>query len=282
MRPATFADLISLTAAGPDRFIGGSALEPDGRTFGGQFLAQAVAAAYRTIESDRFVHSLHAYFLRAGDIDLPTAYQVERVRDGRGFSNRAVSATQDGREVFRAMLSFQVPDDGLEFSAQTLGPELPAPVSVETTYRDFVVGQGGEGVGRWAVRPIDLRYVNPPKAPRGEAVVEPQVMWARMTEHLAPDRRLHDAALAYISDSSLLDHVFLPHGKRWQDEEAFGTTVDHSMWWHRPTNANEWLVFEQAVEVTTGTRGLTTARFYTETGDLVASCAQEGLMRWSD
>lgn len=281
-KPTSFAELIALDEASTDVFVGPAAIEPDGRTFGGQFLGQSMVAASRTVEDDRFTHSLHAYFLSAGDVSKPTHYTVQRVRDGRSFSVRSVVASQDDREVFRVNLSFQVPEDGLDYAPSRNIDDLPGPDEAPTSYQEFIFGQGGDGLERWQVRPLDLRYVNPPDVDAGKPVTEPQLMWARLTEPLSDDRHVNDAALAYLSDSSLLDHVFLPHGHSWQDERAFGTTLDHSMWFHRPAQADQWLLFEQSVETTGGTRGLTTARFYTETGDLVATCAQEGLMRWTD
>ena len=281
-KPSTFAELITLDQPSSDVFVGPAAIEPDGRTFGGQFLAQSMMAASETVDGDRFTHSLHAYFLSAGDVSGPTQYDVQRVRDGRSFSVRNVVASQGDREVFRVNLSFHVPEDGLDYAPPRTFDDLPGPDDAPTSYQEFIFGQGGDGLERWQVRPLDLRYVNPPDLETAEAVTEPQLMWARLTEAVTDDRHVNAAALAYLSDSSLLDHVFLPHGHSWQDERAFGTTLDHSMWFHQPARADQWLLFEQSVETTGGGRGLTTARFYTETGDLVATCAQEGLMRWTD
>lgn len=281
-KASTFAELANLSELSSGVFQGPPAIEPDGRTFGGQFLAQSILAASATVDDDRFTHSLHAYFLSAGDVMEPTEYRVEQVRDGRSFSVRSVVAVQREREVFRATLSFQVPDTGLDYEPPRSMKQIGGPNDAPTTYQQFIFGQGGEGLERWEVRPLELLYVNPPDLAAAASVTEPQLMWARVTETLADDRHINDAALAYISDSTLLDHVFLPHGRSWQDEQAFGTTLDHSMWFHRPVRADQWLLFEQSVETTGGTRGLTTARFYTETGDLVATCAQEGLMRWTD
>ena len=283
-----FASLMRLTALdsgeGHARFMAPEAPEPSGRMFGGQLLAHGLMAGYETVAEDRFVHSLHGYFLRAGDVDQPTELVVENVRDGRSFSARNVVARQEHGELFRASLSFHVPEVGSEFQPLT-PPSVPKAESIEVTYNDLTREWRADLFDdQWAgeARPIDIRYVNPPTAPEGVAITENQLMWTRVPGSLGSDRRLHDVALAYQSDATLVDHVHLPHGRRWQDPRANGASLDHSMWFHRPARGDEWLLFEQGVEFTGGNRGLASGRFYTETGDLVATCMQEGLMRWAD
>jgi acyl-CoA thioesterase-2 len=127
---------------------------------------------------------------------------------------------------------------------------------------------------------MDIRYINAPLAPEGEPVLEPQLMWLRIPEKLPDDPRIHAAALAYLADSTLVDHVMLPHGLRWQDGRLTGASLDHAMWFHRPARADRWLLYDQQVEATAGARGMTTGRFIDAQGLVVATCGQEGLMRW--
>ncbi len=251
------------------------------RTYGGQLLAQALAAAQQTVDAGRRVHSLHGYFLRAGAADRPLELAVELIRDGRAFSARAVTASQQGRELCRLLTSFHVPEDGLEYSGSTM-PKVPLPESVDVTYNQFTHALRPDYDGSWSgdARAIETRYVNPPTAPEGEPVTEDQRLWLRIPGPLADDAALHAAALVYLSDSTLVDHVMLPHGHRWQDARLEGASLDHAMWFHRAARADEWLLFDQTVVATADARGLATGRFYTAAGVLVATCRQEGLMRW--
>ncbi|MFV0257094.1 MAG: acyl-CoA thioesterase [Acidimicrobiales bacterium] len=280
-----FPELISLTD-GPD----GVALAPpspeaDGRTYGGLFLAQAVAAARRTVEPDRAIHSLHAMFLRHGDVDVSTRYAVETIRDGRSFSARQVSADQHGREVFRMLASFHVPEDGLTYQADE-GIDvagLPGPDEAPVDYTAYTYALLDGPPGSWAgeVRPIDIRYLNPPEGRSGPPNTDDQLMWMRIVGDLPEDPAVHEAGLAYLADATLVDHVLLPHGYRWQDERFDGTSLDHAMWFHRPARADAWLLYHQRVAGTGGARGMVIGRFHTPDGTLIASCGQEGLMRWN-
>jgi acyl-CoA thioesterase-2 len=276
-----FTQIVSLELIDDEHFVAPVAPERGDRTYGGQLLAQSLAAAQRTVDADRAVHSLHGYFLRAGDPDHPVDLAVDRVRDGRSFSSRAVSARQDGREVVRLIASFHVPEDGLEYSGSGM-PEAPPPENVSLTYEQFTHDLRPDYGGVWSgdARALEVRYINPPTAPEGEAITEDQRMWLRIDGSLNDDPALHAAALAYMSDSTLVDHVMLPHGYRWQDARLEGASLDHAMWFHRAVRADEWLLFDQTVVATSGARGLVTARFYTAAGVLVATCSQEGLMRW--
>jgi acyl-CoA thioesterase-2 len=245
--------------------------------FGGQFLAQALVAAQRSVAGDRAVHSLHGYFLRAGDASQPTELRVERVRDGRSFSQRAVRALQRNRECFRTLLSFHVPEAGLEYEPQRM-PEVPTPDEVALTYTEFIEAQrSADEPWESGALSVDIRYINPPA--RGERAVEQQLMWVRISDPLDDDRSQHDAGLAYLSDSTLIDHVLLPHGRRWHDADVHGTSLDHAMWFHRPARADEWLLFDQSIEWTGAARGLAAGRLFDRTGRLVATCVQEGLIR---
>lgn len=273
-----FVQLLELESLSGDRFKAPLAPDKGERVYGGQYLAQSIAAASATLASERRLHSLHAYFLRPGDVDLETELAVERVRDGRSFSSRQVTARQSGREVFRMMSSYQVPDASPEYSAHRM-PDVPPPEAVALTYNEFTLAQTGEATWHGFDRPMDIRYINPPRA-RGEAVTEPQLMWMRIPESLPDTAHVHDAGIAYLSDSALIDHVMLPFGLRWQDADFLGASIDHAMWFHAPARADEWLLFVQTAEATGGGRGLATGRIFTQSGTHVTTCTQEGLVRW--
>lgn len=279
MKP--FATLIDLQATGDNVFLAPSAPERSGRLYGGQFLAQGLAAAILTIEEDRDVHSLHGYFLQPGDVDSPVEYDVERVRDGRSFSSRLVRAAQHGKELFRMMASFHVPEQGDDYDGARM-PDVPSPDVVELTYNEFSRMNGEAPDWDGELRPMDIRYINPPTAAPGEPVLEPQRMWVRVSEELDENWTAHFAGLAYLSDSTLIDHVVLPHGRRWQDPKLNGASLDHALWIHRRTRADEWLLFDQHVVSAGQGRGFAHGRFFDAGGRLVASCAQEGMIRWSD
>lgn len=272
-----FMPMMTLHDAGSDRFIAPESPDKGTRLFGGQFMAQSLRAAQQTVSDDRQVHSLHAYFLRPGDVDLPIELQVTRVRDGRSFSSREIIAAQRGEELFRMLASFQVAEDTPEYFGHTM-PEVPRPENVEFTYSDFTLQETG-GVD-WHVteRPMDIRYINPPT--ERVPITESQLMWMRISQQLPDEAGLHSAGLAYLSDSTLVDHVMLPHGLRWQDEDFSGASLDHAMWIHRSARADEWLLFVQSVESTGGGRGLSRGQFFDTSGRLIATCVQEGLMRW--
>lgn len=296
--PRSFAPLIQLkpVAGEPGVFVGPRSPErersPEDHavTFGGHFLGQGLRAAQLTV-ADRnpvpVVHSLQAYFLRGGDPAAESSYDVEAVRDGRSFASRQVSASQDGREMFRMTASFQVPEDGFDYQIDGRYPieSVPTPAQVQVTYTDSVIEQSGGEPGPWngADHPMELLYINPPPPPSVlTPITEPQLVWMRVEGGLGNDPAEHTAALAYLADATLIDHVLLPHGKRWYDTRANGTSLDHTMWFHRPARADEWLLYDQSVISTGGGRGLATGRFYDTDGVLIATCNQEGLMRWSE
>ncbi|MCP3989575.1 MAG: acyl-CoA thioesterase II [Actinomycetia bacterium] len=283
--PSSFPALIELAPGeGPTTFAGPAAPERFGRTFGGQFLAQALMAARLTVESERRVHSLHAYFLRAGAVDSPTIYEVESVRSGRSFAVCAVVARQGEAEVFRMMASFHHLEHGLQYQSGGRYPmgRVPPPEAAPIDYPGFAAQHPDFEPGTWdgSVRPMEIRYLDPPAPSDTGSHMEPQRMWVRVEGPLGNDPAIHEAGLAYLADSTLVDNVMLPHGFRWQDARLTGASLDHAMWFHRPTLADGWLLYDQRVEVTGGARGLATGRFYDPDGHLVATCMQEGLIRW--
>lgn len=282
MTKMAFGQLMDLADVGDDVFIGPPAPERGQRTFGGQFLAHGLVAAQRTLPDHRPVHSLHGYFLRSGDVDAATELRVERIRDGRSFSSREVRAFQHGTEVFRSLMSFHSPEDGLQY-APPPPPNTPGPHEAPMSYLEYWRAHEPEDAPKWTggERPMDIRYLNPPSAPPGEPIEEPQLMWQRIEGEIGDDPLLHEAGVAYLADSTLVDHVTLPHGWRWQDDRLTGASLDHAMWFHRPVRPDEWLLYVQRVEATSGGRGTCSGRYYTRSGDLVATCVQEGLMRWA-
>ncbi|MEM8923520.1 MAG: acyl-CoA thioesterase domain-containing protein [Actinomycetota bacterium] len=285
----SFAHLIRLRPDGPSTFVGPPAPERFGRTYGGQFLAQALAAAAASLDGPKDPHSLHGYFVRAGSVDAPTVYRVESVREGRSFAIRSVVGEQDGAEVFRMTASFHAAEAGLDHQA-TLGLDvasLPAPSEKQPDYPAFAAGHPDYDPEGWdgARRPMEMRYINPPSSTGPEPVTEPQLMWVRITGGVAssPAPWQGAAALAYLSDGSLIDHALLPHGIRWFDNRLTGASLDHAMWFHRPAALDDgaWLLYDQRVEWTGAARGLVTGRFYDREGTLLATCSQEGLIRVS-
>ncbi len=287
---SSFARVVDLAAGvEADRFVGPVSPERSGRTYGGQLLAQAVVAAARTVEDDGHIHSLHSLFLRPGDVDETTDWRVERVREGRSFSVRQTSGFQAGKEIFRLMASFHVPEKGFEY-APPIDFDMaavPAPEEVPTSYVEFCRSHPDLADSDWSGedRPIEIRYIDPPDPVGGPPLLDPQQTWIRLLgplPELADDPGLHAGGLAYMADGTLIDHVLLPHGYRWSDARLTGASLDHAMWFRKPVRVDQWLLYDQRVESTGGARGLATGRFYTAEGELVATCTQEGLMRWDD
>ena len=275
-----FKQLVTLEYLGGGEFIAPASPDKGDTLFGGQFIAQCLAAAEATVADDRQAHSLHAYFLRPGDVDRPLTIAVEAVRDGRSFSWRQAVARQHGKELFRMLASYQVPAESPEY-ARPVAPRTSPPEDVPLSYGEFTIRETGEDTWHGVDWPIEIRYVNPPDAPRGEPITENQLMWMRISERLGDTPGIHHAGLAYLSDATLIDHVMLPHGMRCHDGDFAGASLDHAMWFHRFARVDEWLLFEQIVESTGGGRGLARGYFYDRAGLVVATCVQEGLMRWA-
>ena len=217
-----FSNLLDLTETTDGQYRAPPPPDKGERIFGGQFLAQSMRAAELTVPDDRQVHSLHAYFLRPGDVDHPIELKVDTVRDGRTFSARQVIAHQHDKERFRVTLSFHVNDYCPEFIGATM-PDVPSPEEVSFTYDDFTLELIDDDEWPGSARPLEIRYINPPRI-RGEATSAPQLMWMRIAETLGDAPGEHLAGLAYLSDSTLVDHIRLPHGKRWQDDDFEGAS----------------------------------------------------------
>jgi acyl-CoA thioesterase-2 len=247
------------------------------RVYGGQVAAQALVAAGRTVGVELVVHSLHSYFLRAGDPSVPIVYEVERVRDGRSFSTRRTVAIQHGLPIFFMAASFQRVQDGLDH--QTEMPDAPEPESLLTIAEH--IAPFPERLEAWSrePRPVDVRYVDVPGWV-GSGVREPttrQLVWFRVDGTLPSDPMVHACALTYASDLTLLDSVLATHGRVWG--EVSGASLDHALWFHRPVRVDEWVLYDCESPSASGARGLATGRLYSRDGRLVASAVQEGLLR---
>ncbi len=263
-------------------FRGVKSLDQADRMYGGLLIGQALAACQRTVENDREVNSLHCYFLRPGNTAYRVDYRVGKTRDGRSYSHREVHALQGSKELFRMVCSFAVESPSPEFVG-TNAPQVPSPSEVTYTYSDFCRDQmpDPDYIRHVSSRPFEIKYINPPTEFKPTAHVENQLMWMKLTCNMGTSSHDHHVGIAYLSDSTLIDHVTLPHGKRWQDSDFDGTSLDHAMWFHRFARADEWLLFDQAVEWTGDGRGLASGRIYDQEGRLVATCMQEGLMRFA-
>lgn len=272
--------LLDIAPAGTDRFEGISPKDRWQRVFGGQVLGQALTAAIRTVES-RVCHSLHAYFLRPGDPRVPILYEVDRNRDGGSFSSRRVVAIQNGKPIFTMAASFQDVEEGL--SHQDAMPDVPQPEHLrdERQLRIELAADMPEGARAWLLRerPIEIRPVLP--ANRFEKGAHPprQILWFRAVAKMPDVAALHQCVLAYASDMTLLDTSLLPHGYMLFSNEMQLASLDHAMWFHRPFRADEWLLYVEDSPSASGGRGLNRGMIFRRDGALVASVAQEGLMR---
>jgi acyl-CoA thioesterase II len=284
--PMTADDLVSLfdlESVGPDRYVGHSPRNGWKRVFGGQVIAQALIAAQRTVEG-RAPHSLHVYFILGGDPSEPIVFEVERIRDGRSFATRRVLARQRGEAIFALSASFQVEEEGLEH--QFPMPDAPDPESLADPVQ--VAALAGEAAQQRMkgffdrirpieLRPLDLRRYQP--AQPGQKREPRQSIWIRIAGRLPDDPAIHRAALAYLSDMTLLDTVLVAHGYSISSGKFQVASLDHALWLHRPFRADEWLLYVQDSPSACGARGLTRGSLYSRGGALVASVAQEGLLR---
>jgi acyl-CoA thioesterase-2 len=252
------------------------------RVFGGQVIGQALVAAQRTVEPDRHVHSLHCYFMRPGDPDAPIRYQVNPMRDGHSFSTRHVIAEQHDRPIFSLSGSFQIDEDGLEFQ-QAIPQDVAQPDQLMGE-KDVIAGFIDDvppAVRRYwgRSRPVELRPVSLHHYVSDEKLPPRQDVWMRATGPVPDDRALQAAVLAYLSDMTLLDTSLFAHGRSIFDPGLQVASIDHSMWFHRADPMDDWLLYTQDSPSTSGARGFTRGSIYTRSGKLLASVAQEGLIR---
>ena len=273
-------DLLDLEQIELDIFRGRSPSDHRQRVFGGQVAGQALVAAGRTVPSDRPVHSLHAYFIRPGDPAVPIIYTVDRVRDGRSFTTRRVTAIQHGKVIFTLSASFHHDEPGPEHSAPM--PEAPPPESVPPTAERLAKLFGVRAHESFLNTPIDLRFAGPLSH---EVFLDPSLrtdrhlVWLRADGDLPDDPLVHVCLMTYASDLTLLDSVLIRQGLSWADGHTTGASLDHAMWFHRPFRADRWLLYAQESPAAAGARGLARGEVFTQDGTLVVSVMQEGLIR---
>ncbi len=276
-------------------FEGPTDPQPGGHVFGGQVMGQAIVATGRTVPEGRFIHSMFSYFLRPGDPTLPIRFEVDALRDGGSFSVRRVLASQNDQTILAMTASFQEDQDGLEHIEPI--PDAPDPESLPST-ADLLGGLEHPVAQYWAhQRPIDIRHVNPPvyMHPDPERTGR-QMVWMRALAPLPPlggstpsptdallhspsDALLHDAILAYASDYTPFEPMMRRQGLTWITPGLRAATINHAIWWHSRPNVNEWLLYVQNSPSAAGGRGLTEGRIYRQSGDLVATVTQEGMLR---
>ncbi|HEX7118208.1 MAG TPA: acyl-CoA thioesterase II [Longimicrobiales bacterium] len=252
-----------------------------GRIFGGQVLAQSLIAARRTVEQDRDAHSLHGYFILPGDLEIPVVYFVDRLRDGRSFTTRRVTAIQHGRAIFNMSASFQVVEEGPTHQVEM--PNVPEPESLASELdliREMAdrIPEHLRGV-LTQDRPIDFRPVDAVDPFQPEPRPPVRHVWLRAIGRMPDDLVVHQAVLAYASDYGLLGTALLPHGLSFRMPNLQVASLDHSIWFHRPFRVDEWLLYSMDSPTAGGARGFTRGTFFTRDGTLVASVAQEGLTR---
>lgn len=272
---------LDLTQTGEDRFQGVSPQVGWQRVFGGQVIAQALMAACRTVEAERHVHSLHAYFMRPGDPSVPIDYEAERMRDGRSFATRRVVASQHGQAIFALSASFQFDEDGFEHQIEM--PDVPMPDTLpgEQEIRDSVLKHAPAGIRRYwqQPRPIEIRPVLLKRYFARDALEPVQDVWVRATGPVPNDRHMQAVVLAYLSDMTLLDTSLHAHGTSIFDPSLQVASIDHAMWFHRPFSFDDWLLYTQDSPSASGSRGMNRGSLFNRQGQLIASVAQEGLIR---
>ena len=250
------------------------------RVFGGQVIGQSLVAARRTVEG-RHPHSLHGYFMRPGDPKVPIVYEVDRIRDGRSFTTRRVVAVQHGQAIFAMSASFQVDEGG--FDHQAAMPDVPGPDELpsEDDVKADLLSRMPEPMRTYyeRERPIDMRPVEINRYMSREPMKPQFHVWIRTTGRLPDDPAIHQCVLAYASDMTLLDTSLVPHGRTVFDPTIQGASIDHAMWFHRPFRADEWLLYAQDTPNAGGARGFSRGLIFKQDGTLIASVAQEGLIR---
>lgn len=275
-------DLLDLEAIETNLFRGKQPNTLMQRVFGGQVAAHALVAASRTVPDRYVVHSLHSYFLRPGDTSVPIVYDVDNVREGRSFATRRVLARQHGRPIFVMTSNFQVPEDGLEH--QDAMPDVPAPEDCPTLDELYAGRDQSEAAESWRREwaALEVRYAGNSR-PGGEIDLPGQPararLWIRTNGELPADPLSHIAAFTYASDMTLIGASLVPHGVQVSSPEIQAASLDHSIWFHRPFRADQWWLYDQHSPSASGGRGLIFASVFTRDGRLVASVAQEGLIR---
>lgn len=276
---ADLVDVLSLKRLSETVFLGRTQWMPHGRVFGGQVLAQSLIAAMHTVAEDRPVHSLHSYFLRPGDIHKEIVFEVEILRDGKSFSARRVKALQDEKPIFVLSSSFQEVAGGAEHQEQ-MPTDLPDPLSLPSA-ADLLSRFDHPATNYWSkARPFDLRHVGEPiyLQPAKVATTD-QMIWFKAISPLPEEQKLQTAALAYASDYTILESVLKRHGLSWAHPGLNTASLDHAMWFHAPARVNDWMLYVQHSPAATSGRGLAMGSIFAQDGTLLASIAQEGMIR---
>ena len=282
--PDAVANLLSILDLEPlerNLFRGVSPKDNWQRVFGGQVIGQALVAATRTVAAGRPAHSLHGYFLRPGDPAVPIVYEVDRIRDGGSFTTRRVVGIQHGHAIFSMSASFQVEEPGLEHQMDAEPVPDPETLPAEKALVDSLIDDMAPEVRAYfererliELRPVDIRHYT-----SREALPARQVVWVRAGAELPDDPAIHRCVLAYVSDYTLLDTALFPHGRIVFDPAMQVASLDHAMWFHGPFRADEWLLYVQDSPSASGARGFNRGSIYDRAGRLIASVAQEGLIR---
>lgn len=274
-------ELLSLERIETNLFRGQSQDLGWGQVFGGQVLGQALSAAAQTVPAERQVHSLHAYFLRPGDARKPIVYDVDRIRDGQSFTTRRVVAIQNGQPIFNMSASFQIEEEGLEHADGMENVPGPDGLSSQREFWSRLAHKIPEPFRTRAVaeQPIEIRHVSPIDPFHPEKKEPHEAVWMRAAGPLPDDPALHRYLLAYASDHSFVTTALRPHGVTWFDFSMQVASIDHVMWFHRPFRMDDWLLHVIHSPSASGARGLVRGSVFSRDGRLVASTAQEGLLR---
>jgi len=251
------------------------------QVFGGQVMGQALSAAKYTLPPDRYVNSLHSYFLRPGDASRPIVYDVETIRDGKSFSTRRVCAIQKGKPIFYMTVSFQGDEEGI--SHQSVMPNVPSPDSLKSSlefYREHADLIPEHLRNKFTCeKPIEMRPVNFQNPFKPQSTEAARYVWFKANGTMPEDRRIHSYLLAYASDFEFLPTALQPHGLSFLQANMQVATIDHAMWFHRPFRMDDWLLYSVDSPSASGGRGLVRGQFFNSQGELVASTIQEGVMR---
>lgn len=274
-------DLLDIETLEVDLFRGsGAGGETTTRIFGGQVIAQALAAAYKTVP-DRLCHSLHAYFIRPGDPSIPVIYSVDRARDGGSFTTRRVVAIQHGRQILNMSASFHVAEDGWNYQHPMPEVEGPGGLANRAELRDRDADRVPEAFRAEFLRPrpIEIREVAPRDLFEPVPVSDENHLWFRMPDAAGTSPQMQHILLAYASDMNLLGSSLRPHGLTWFKRQVMSASLDHAMWFHAPIRFEEWHLYTMDAPFTGGARGFNRGAIYHQDGTRVASVAQEGLLR---
>ena len=277
----TLVELLDLEQIDNNLFRGENFVTLSGILFGGQVLAQSITAARRTVEDDRSLHSMHAYFILAGKLDRPVIFHVDTIRDGKSFTTRRVVAVQNGTPIFNMSCSFQKTEEG--FDHKDAMPDVPHHSDLITDVEWLEQNQDSAPpiLKKWLSKPRYFHF-KPTKAINPfelEAHEPTQAIWLKCAEQLPDNPAIHTEALAFASDFNLMMTGTLPHGDQFRLDQLQTASLDHAMWLHRPFRADEWLLYHITSPSASNSRGLNIGRIFNEDGVLVATAVQEGLMR---